>query len=909
MNKEKTSIRVLGRWLIIIMILTATNGATAQWWQEDFGASAGCANIDSLRSYTTANGQWEITYPTGGVNDSIGSYWFVSNREAFTGLGNCGDGCLVTPSLSENTLHISTNNTGIVDQGAVYEADSISDMIAWSPAINTTGANQLLLTFNYLEGGGNTDNGTIVIGVGGTNAPVTIFDPAKTTGGCGVDGEWSQAEVLIDSSYNNLFDIRIGFRWESNGDSVGTLPSFAIDSIVIIDTVPPTEFVKSVDTICAGDAVNFTNLTPGSNNSYFWQFPGSNTITSTAKSPQNIVYPNPGMFYITLTTTNPNGSSMFVDSIYVDSCVPPVPDFDASLFNICVGQCIDFTDESLPGTFGLGQWQWQFQGGSPNTSTAQNPANICYTTPGTYDITMTVTDTVTGLSAVDTFENAVTVGNCFVPTASFTSDTNRVCNNDYIEFYALTTGDPDSITWIFEGGNPASITDSADALDTISVFYPTPGTYDVTIVVWNPAGQGSDTLRDYVTIDNCPSPTALIEANRTTICPREEVVFVDNSIAARSWYWEFPGGSPSSSNDQVPPPITYETPGTYPVILIVTNVNGVDTLIAEDYITVDSCKVPEPRYELERDSICRGTCLQIFNTSKYLDITDTTDSFAFILWYHPYTDSVTGTAADTISALTPGYEWMADDSNLIAFNDTFFVIHEDYFPVMAPIWNQNDPILCFDDSATIGIQMFAYNQHGPGVLNEQDEAVINIGGAYPELNPGPDKELIIDNRESRFFLEDTTSFDTRGTAPFWRWVPEEGLSCYDCPRPVIYPTETKKYFVTNYDEYGCQAYDSVIVYVEQAYFAGIPNIFSPNGDDNNDILWVRGNGISSDGFIMRIWDRYGAVVFESYSQNDGWDGTYKGAPAPAGSYKYYVKFIFDNGTIEELTGNVTLVRY
>jgi gliding motility-associated-like protein len=492
---------------------------------------------------------------------------------------------------------------------------------------------------------------------------------------------------------------------------------------------------------------------------------------------------------------------------------------------------------------------------------------------------------------------------------AFTSDTNRVCNNDFIEFYAQHSGSPDSITWIFEGGNPASITASLDSIDTIAVFYPTPGVYDVIIIASNPAGTASDTIRDYVRVDTCPVPTAVIDANRTTICPSTEVQFIDNSIAASTWYWEFPGGQPSSSTDQFPPPVTYTTPGDYTVVLIVTNVNGADTLISEGYITVDSCNVPVPRFELERDSICRGTCVQLFNTSKYLDIRDTTDSFAWVFWSHPFPDRITGTAADTIDPTTPGYEWMAEDSNLIAFNDTFFVVWRDYFPIMAPVWNENDPIYCFDDSMTIGIQMFAYNQHGVGVLNDQDIPVLNIGGEYPEITVGPDITLRIDNPESRFFLEDTTRFQTRGTGPYWNWFPEEGLSCYDCPRPIIYPSETKKYFVTNFDDYGCQAYDSVIVFVEESYYAGIPNIFSPNGDNNNDILWVRGNGISSEGFVFRIWDRYGEIVFESFSQNDGWDGSVKGVPGPSGSYKYYVKLVFEDGNVQELTGNVTLVRY
>jgi gliding motility-associated-like protein len=910
MNKGKTSIRMQGRWIAVVLLMLLFNKAEAQViWEEDFDTTTLCTTYDSLFNYSNANGNWSITYPSVGVNDTVGSFWFVSNRESFTGDGSCGDGCQTNAALQDNTLHISTNGLGTEDQGAIYNDNINSDIIAWTPAINTVGADQMLLEFDYIEGGDTADNGAVYISVGTTNAPVLIEDLAKTTGVCGVNGEWTHVEIFLDSTYNNLFNFFIGFRWESNGDGNGTNPSFAVDNIQITDTIDIPAFAKSADTICSGSSVDFTNLTIGSNNTYVWSFQGGVPNSSTAKNPQNITYPNSGTYGITLTATNGTGSSIFIDSIRVDSCVPPIPNFTASTTNICQGQCIDFTDASIPGTFGTGQWQWLFQGGTPNTSTAQNPTGICYPNEGTYDITLTVADTATGLSRDSVFVDAITVGDCSVPTVAFTSDTNRVCNNDFIEFYAQHSGEPDSLTWIFEGGNPASITASLDSIDTIAVFYPTPGVYDVIIIASNPAGTASDTIRDYVRVDTCPVPTAVIDANRTTICPSTEVQFIDNSISATTWYWEFPGGQPSSSTDQFPPPVTYTTPGDYTVVLIVTNVNGADTLISEGYITVDSCNVPLPRFELERDSICRGTCVQLFNTSKYLDIRDTTDSFAWVFWSHPFPDRITGTAADTIDPTTPGYEWMAEDSNLIAFNDTFFVVWRDYFPIMAPVWNENDPIYCFDDSMTIGIQMFAYNQHGVGVLNDQDIPVLNIGGEYPEITVGPDITLRIDNPESRFFLEDTTRFQTRGTGPYWNWFPEEGLSCYDCPRPIIYPSETKKYFVTNFDDYGCQAYDSVIVFVEESYYAGIPNIFSPNGDNNNDILWVRGNGISSEGFVFRIWDRYGEIVFESFSQNDGWDGSVKGVPGPSGSYKYYVKLVFEDGNVQELTGNVTLVRY
>lgn len=902
MNKGNSSMNMVGRWLAIFLFTALSHLSFGQFWSEDFGTAANCASIDTAEGTVTANGTWEITFPTTNNNVDTTDNWFISARESFMGLSNCGDGCAAGGNLN-NTLHISTYQ-GTTDPGAVFTNDSLTDIIVWTPDINTTTAEHMLLEFDYLEGGGTGDSGTVVIQVGGTNSPILLYDPPKTfTGGCGTAGEWTHASIYLDTIYNGVFSLRIGFRWQSDGDGAGTNPSFAIDNIEISDVAPVANFESDVDSVCVFDPVDFTNLSTSQNTTYFWAFGASaSPLTSTLNNPQNVTWSVPGTYVVTMTATNSNGSDVHLDTIEVLNCVPPTPLYTASQTIICEGQSITFTDQSLPGTFGIGAWNWQFQGGNPATSTDQNPF-VNYTTSGVYNVTLTVTDTVTGLSESDTAVAYITVDTCSVPTVTFTDnipDSIFVCNNERITYYALHTGNPDSIQWIFEGGNPAVIKHVTDTVDTIEVYYATAGVYDVTIIAWNNAGTASDTSYDHITITDCPDPTANFEANSRVICPGQSVVFQDNSQFAKDWYWEFPGGQPGSSTDQFPTEIKYTTPGVYPVILIVKNVNGEDTLIIDDFITVDSCLPPDPRFEVERDSICRGSCVQFFNTSLR------TDSFFFIFWSHPYPDSITGTGADTIRPTTPGYQWMLDDT---LFSDTFFVIWKDYFPIMPRVTNEDDPIYCFDDSATIGLQMFAYNQYDVSVLNLQDVGVLDIGGAYPQVNAGPDKEVLIDNIDSRFFKEDTVSFEGKGTAPYFAWFPEEGLSCYDCPRPIIYPTETRKYYFTNYDDYGCQAYDSVIVYVDEGYHMGIPNIFSPNGDDKNDILWVRGNNISNEGFILRIWNRYGEMVFESFSQNDGWDGSYKGAPAPAGGYNYYVKGIFANGQVGELKGSVTLVRY
>ena len=109
---------------------------------------------------------------------------------------------------------------------------------------------------------------------------------------------------------------------------------------------------------------------------------------------------------------------------------------------------------------------------------------------------------------------------------------------------------------------------------------------------------------------------------------------------------------------------------------------------------------------------------------------------------------------------------------------------------------------------------------------------------------------------------------------------------------------------------GCQ--DSVTytldVKPEVRYF--IPNAFTPNFDTTNDIFKGKGTLPGISNFRMQIWNRWGALLFESSDPNDGWNGTKfnNGKLLQAGVYVYYVDFIGPRGKSFHYEGFVTLVR-
>lgn len=93
----------------------------------------------------------------------------------------------------------------------------------------------------------------------------------------------------------------------------------------------------------------------------------------------------------------------------------PVAAFSVNNQLICVSDCIDFTDIS---TGSPATWQWSFAGAVPATSTIQNPTNVCYSTPGIYDVELIVSNA----NGSDTIlqQAFITVNGCFIPQAAFT---------------------------------------------------------------------------------------------------------------------------------------------------------------------------------------------------------------------------------------------------------------------------------------------------------------------------------------------------------------------------------------------------------------------------------------------------------------------------------------------------------
>jgi gliding motility-associated-like protein len=109
-----------------------------------------------------------------------------------------------------------------------------------------------------------------------------------------------------------------------------------------------------------------------------------------------------------------------------------------------------------------------------------------------------------------------------------------------------------------------------------------------------------------------------------------------------------------------------------------------------------------------------------------------------------------------------------------------------------------------------------------------------------------------------------------------------------------------------YNEGGCSdtLKTEVCVLADTPIF--LPDIFSPNSDGNNDVLFVRSQGIISMEFSL--FNAWGEKVFSSGSVDKGWDGYYRGLPSPEGIYVYTLVANLNDGNAVKFNGEITLVR-
>jgi len=145
------------------------------------------------------------------------------------------------------------------------------------------------------------------------------------------------------------------------------------------------------------------------------------------------------------------------------------------------------------------------------------------------------------------------------------------------------------------------------------------------------------------------------------------------------------------------------------------------------------------------------------------------------------------------------------------------------------------------------------------------------------------------------------------------WTSLGDMSCNDCSNPVVAPTFQTAYSLTIITDEGCRAEADVTIFVSKKQPVFIPNAFTPNGDNVNDVFMVHGGEAVKQIKVLRVFDRWGEIVFESINTSpnnpaSGWDGSMNGEELNQGIFVYFVEVEFIDGVRRPYSGELTLIR-
>ncbi|WP_299455216.1 GEVED domain-containing protein [uncultured Microscilla sp.] len=222
-----------------------------------------------------------------------------------------------------------------------------------------------------------------------TNANYTAWNGKTAYVGIrfSIDGNthygWLKLEVAADGSSYKLLEHAYNEQPEAAIKAGQTEKTDDDES-----KVPVAAFSADSTTIFVDQSVQFTDESTNNPTNWTWIFEGGDITTSNGERNPVVTYSKTGTFSVTLMVSNDEGADTLTKTAYITVVERPAPiaAFTANTTNIMAGESVTFTDESLNDPT---SWEWTFEGGTPATSTEQNPT-VTYDQPGVYTVTLTV---------------------------------------------------------------------------------------------------------------------------------------------------------------------------------------------------------------------------------------------------------------------------------------------------------------------------------------------------------------------------------------------------------------------------------------------------------------------------------------------------------------------------------------
>jgi gliding motility-associated-like protein len=644
--------------------------------------------------------------------------------------------------------------------------------------------------------------------------------------------------------------------------------------------------------------VNFTNTSTDSTIVYWiWNF-GDNTADSTnninvshtfKSDNKQTFYPSLAVYDANQCTSNYSIPTSLTDA----NC-----EFQASDNAVCSGETVTFT----PADSSLTNLHWDF-GDETTSSTSRSHT---YTIPGTYSVSLI--GTKEGCTGKVTKTNFISVEKA---DANFSvSDTIFNCYPDTVRFIHNNSVGSPAVDYLWKFGKAVLTTrNSGD----VKYVFTRPGNYTVSLTVKTVNGCTATSIR-HITVNG---PSAVITEAPQEICYNQAVTFrLDSMKNITSWKWRFGDGATSTLN---PVLHNYTSRGKILPSVQLTN-STCNAILLLDTIYVSKV-VANFKSSDSTLTVCLGNKLYLLNKSTgsaswewYVNNVKASTGYNFndILFGKTGDYNIklvakdTSSCADTIVkkfTVNPIPEFTISGDSTICSGKTSVDLSVDKSSGSVIRWS---PATGLNSTTSFSVTA------SPLTTTTYTATVTNSYGC-----PSSEKKKILVNQPFDFTRTpagDTTIYigqkiqliiSAGDENVSYIWTPSDHISCTECDDPWVSPVETTTYNVEASD--GCfDVNEKFMVEVIRDFYLEAPSAFTPNGDSNNDLFRFEQRNIGE--FELKIFNRWGEMVFSTNDLNQGWDGYVNGHLQNIDTYKYTVKATTIHGYSFEKKGEFLLLK-
>ena len=773
-------------------------------------------------------------------------------------------------------------------------------------------------------------------------APYTTFKPIQS------DPTYSYAQISVYSGTHNIkasdgFNaIAYGFGdRESYGYAAGTNLQDLTEYIALDN--PVTDTIQSNG--CSGVNYKVQVTLPYQTTYIKWDFKNGTPVYTddNPKVKQTIVkegktlyvyeYPNivnykAGDYTVVASVFNPIGDDCGSNQdIQLDYNISDPPKASYSIASNCLGDTTIFKDMSDPNGNSIKTWLWDF--GDGQKSIVQNPLHF-YSKLGDYQVHLIINNQ-NGCAS----DYTQTVHISSKPVASFKYSVPD-CAGGSVLFTDQSTATENITKWIWDYGDGTPVETRTDN-KPFNHIYQNTGPVTVKLIAVLASGCMSDIDAQAININ----PQPVVDFAMPDVCLADayarftdKSTITDNTQDGFTYSWNFGDGSAPSTDKN--PAHKYAQAANYQVTLTVTSRSGCSFFKTQTF-TVNGDN-PKAAFTVENiNNLCSSDDV-IFDEKSNVDFGNITK----LIWYYDYNNNPTDSVVITKDQMTADHKY-SHNYGLSNNSDVrnYAVVLRAYsgqscFDIMQPvtITIKGNPLINLSqiknicqDAVPTQIVEDKNGFVGTGVFSGTG---VSSTGLFDPATAGPGTAIVNYVFTAQNGCDYTTSqqitvtpsplvsFDggvtvleggqitlkpkVSGDGLTYKWIPSTGLDHDNLLNPAASPTEDTQYKLIVTSAEGCIGSAEIMVKVLK--YPVVPNAFTPNNDGIND-TWNIKYLDSYPNNTVDIYNRYGEKLYSSVGYSVPWDGRYKGADLPTGTYYYIINP--KNGR-KIISGSVTIIR-